>query len=1029
MKTKHLAVILTLLSIAACTHQEIDRPSPADVFFAELENPGAENTRVYADAQLRVLWNNDDRITIFNKYTYGYQYRFKGRTGATAGKFEPVEEEGGYVTGNDLPYIYSVYPYQELTEIDNDGIITIDLPEEQTYAANSFGLGANTMVSISADNEMRFKNVGGYFGLQLYGDNVSVSTITLKGNWGEPLAGTANITPVFGSTPTMAFDPHYPTSETVTLVCPTPVRIGSTAAESTIFWIVVPPTVFSGGLTITVVDKDGCVFEKTTTKRNEIKRNTLLRMPAIEVVVEEPEGNNVIYYTTSDDNMVTLGGYSGVTIDTFGANIVSHEYTNGRGIIRFDGDVTSIGEEAFRYCDNLTSVSIPESVTSIGDSAFYGCYSLTGVNIPDGVTSIGGGAFFDCRSLTNVFIPESVMFIGVVPFGWCFSLSSFEGKYASTDGLYLIDQGTMLAAAIGGIEGDLVLPESVTSIGPFALSLCTNLVNITIPDSVTEIGVSAFFGCSSLVTITVLAHNPPYIDDRVFDETNNAPIYVPAQSLNAYKTAEYWSDYADRIQAVPSSVPTPEAVDMGLSVKWASFNLGASKPEEYKGDYYAWAETNTKTDYSWSTYTFGSSESGPFSKYNTDDNRIILETGPNGDDVANKKLGDKWRMPTAEEWKELWDNCEWTWTDRFNGVTVRGIIVTATNGNRIFLPAMGNFSGTALANFRSNGHYWSSSLSTTDPSWAQSFNFYYSSSKILIGGWSRDTGLPIRPVYDDTGFSVSPSSVKLEAGENCQLTALVTLANESNKTLAWSSSNTSVATIDNSGLVTAVAPGKTTITVTTNDGSGISATSSVVVRNVPDDAVDLGLSVYWAMCNLGASEPEEYGDHYAWGETTTKSNYSWSTYQFSTSESGPFSKYNTKSSYGPVDNKTVLDAGPNGDDVASKKLGDGWRMPSVLEWKELLDNCYRSWTNNYNGTGVAGTVFTSKKTNRSIFLPAAGQWFNLNLVNVGNRGLYWSSSITTSRPNEASCVVFDSEEFYNSSHYRFAGLSIRPVLE
>ena len=781
MKTNHVAVVLALLSVTACRHQEMDRPSPTDVFFAELENPGTEDTRVYADAQLRVLWNNDDRITIFNKYTYGYQYRFTGRTGATAGKFELVEEEGGYVTGNDLTYIYSVYPYQELTEIDNDGIITIDLPEEQTYATNSFGLGTNTMVSISSDNEMRFKNVGGYFGLQLFGDNVSVSTITLKGNRGEPLAGTANITPVFGSTPTMAFDPHYPTSETVTLVCPTPVRIGSTAAESTIFWIVVPPTVFSGGLTITVVDKDGCVFEKTTTKRNEIKRNTLLRMPAIEVVVEEPEGNNVIYYTTSDDNMVTLGGYSGVTIDTFGANIVSHEYTNGRGIIRFDGDVTSIGDSAFESCDNLTGVSIPESVTSIGDSAFYGCYSLTGVNIPDDVTSIGGGAFFDCWSLTNVFIPESVASIGEAAFGWCFSLRSFEGKYASTDGLYLIDQGTILAAAIGGIEGDIVLPESVTTIGPFALSLCTNLTNITIPDSVTDIGSSAFFGCSSLVeitipdrvvridamafanctcltSITVLAKKPPYIDYDVFDNSNNAPIYVPAQSLNAYQTDDEfngWSYYADRIQGIP--LPVPEAVDLGLpsGIKWASFNLGASKPEEY-GDYYAWGETEPKVEFtdehiykwwmgSYDTMTkYCNDPSYGYGGY-TDGNTVLFPE----DDAVQVYLGGNWRMPTDAEWKELWDNCTWTWTQR-NGIS--GMKVTSiANGNSIFLPAAGDYEDYFFLLYTGHrGLYWSSSLFLQDPRFAYGLQFTEPIFLLSEGidGLSREIGLSVRPVSE-----------------------------------------------------------------------------------------------------------------------------------------------------------------------------------------------------------------------------------------------------------------------------------------
>ena len=192
---------------------------------------------------------------------------------------------------------------------------------------------------------------------------------------------------------------------------------------------------------------------------------------------------------------------------------------------------------------------------------------------------------------------------------------------------------------------------------------------------------------------------------------------------------------------------------------------------------------------------------------------------------------------------------------------------------------------------------------------------------------------------------------------------------------------------------------------------------------VPDGAVDLGLSVYWASCNVGAKAPEEYGDYYAWGETETKSNYSWSTYKFGTSWSGPFSKYNTSSSYGTVDNKTILE--PD-DDVAHVKLGGSWRMPTDAEWTELRENCTWTWTTQ---NGVNGRLVTSNKNGNSIFLPAAGNRFGTLLYDAGSYGDYWSSSLNTGYTSAAWYVYFDSANVSRYDYYRYYGFSVRPVSE
>ena len=173
--------------------------------------------------------------------------------------------------------------------------------------------------------------------------------------------------------------------------------------------------------------------------------------------------------------------------------------------------VTSIGNYAFFDCKSLTSVTIPNSVTSIGDSAFQNCSGLTSITIPNSVTSIGGSAFRNCRILTSI-----------------------------------------------------TIPNSVTSIGANAFRQCSGLTSVTIGNGVTIIENSVFRDCSGLTGVTVNATTPPTLRNaNAFYSTNDCPIYVPAASVDAYKAASGWTDYASRIQAIPE--PSPQ---------WVTFNSG-----------------------------------------------------------------------------------------------------------------------------------------------------------------------------------------------------------------------------------------------------------------------------------------------------------------------------------------------------------------------------------------------------------------------------------------------------------------------
>ena len=175
------------------------------------------------------------------------------------------------------------------------------------------------------------------------------------------------------------------------------------------------------------------------------------------------------------------------------------------------------------------------------------------------------------------------------------------------------------------------------------------------------------------------------------------------------------------------------------------------------------------------------------------------------------------------------------------------------------------------------------------------------------------------------------------------------------------------------------------------------AGSNTADNKDPHEYVDLGLpsGTLWATCNVGASKPEEYGNYFAWGETTTKSTYEWGTYKYSS------------------------------DDAATANWGSGWQMPSLEQFFELYNSSYTTttWT---TLNGVKGRKITSKSNRNSIFLPAAGYCNGTSLTNVGN-GYYWSRSLGTGDSGDAYALFFFSSGIHTSRSYRCYGQSVRPV--
>jgi len=274
-----------------------------------------------------------------------------------------------------------------------------------------------------------------------------------------------------------------------------------------------------------------------------------------------------------------------------------------------------------------------------------------------------------------------------------------------------------------------------------------------------------------------------------------------------------------------------------------------------------------------------------------------------------------------------------------------------------------------------------------------------------------------------TSVSLNKTKLLLEEGDTETLSATVKPDDATDKTVTWTSSDNSIAIVDNSGKVTAVKEGSVTITAKAGE---MSDNCALTVKNAPEGAVHLGLSVFWATCNIGASKPEEYGDYYAWGEIETKDSYTWENYKWGRIPDPGLTKYNTYSLNGVVDNKLELD--PE-DDVVRVKLGNNWRMPSESELKELentkVDTNYKwEWLEIKGHYGWQVTFIVNNKT---IFFPAAGIMTASYLSGSNSEGGYWGSTCAGSG---TAYGFYLTDNWFNFGHSeRPYGKSIRPVTD
>jgi len=403
-----------------------------------------------------------------------------------------LSEGSGTVSGVFTGTIYgldkiALYPYSYRSDEGLEGkVLNLNLPSVQSYKEGTFADGSFPMVAVSNTDELSFKNLCSVLRISMTGE-VAVKSIRFVANDGwMPVSGKATVRTDFADGPELVMADDG--SNVVTLEC---AYVPLDPDNPTDFFIVIPPGTYRGGFSIEINTFKGTVT-RSTDADIVFKRSQLRSIPTFECIADgeiDPDDIpfNEIWYTTSNDRVFN-------PYVSFDRAIVSNTYSDGKGVIVFDGPVTKVGDSAFSH------------------------YSITGVSLPNSIETIEGYAFFN-SDIESFHTPDNLKSVGACAFWLCEKLSRIYGSHASSDEKALVlDDGTMAAYTYGNMDKDIVIPDGTKVLATYLFANCEQIETVTVPESLEEVGEEAFSGCTMLREIK--GTNKHLADSRSFVNSN-----------------------------------------------------------------------------------------------------------------------------------------------------------------------------------------------------------------------------------------------------------------------------------------------------------------------------------------------------------------------------------------------------------------------------------------------------------------------------------------------------------------------------
>lgn len=1020
-----------VLLLAGCAQMEpAESLEPEITLNASFESDEPDVKTALQDGGKQVYWEPGDRISVFfngaggvfvsNNTELAAKTTFSGSLNTLIGA-----TEGDVATS----YIWGLYPYSAGATCDGTSV-SARFPGEQTARPGSFGSGSHFALARSNSFSLAFYNVCG--GIRFTLTEEGINRIVLRRADSGPLAGDIRITVKDGLPYTQWSDSAQASfSDEIVLKAPE----GGVFQTGKWYYISLIPGELTGGFSLEFQKVSGMTATMSTAKTVTVKRGVYGSVEKIDSGLEFADERAVDLGLSVKWAKCNLGasgpeeygGYYawGETSTKSSYYESNYQWLDGGSLTKYYGEtyVLELADDA-AYAELGGSWRMPTEEEM--EELLTGCtWTWDTKNNVDGYTVSGKGAYAG----KSIFIPAAGYLSGKynTEEGW-------GGRYW-TSTLYYANKFNAIMLDFMSTSTSLRTTDTHRENGlPIRPVFCESVTGVTLDRTTMELQLDKTEKLTATVypidaTNKALEWSSTDSSVASVDQEGNvtgrgigsADIIVT--TVNGGKSAKC---------AVTVIAPAYEYVDLGLSVKWATYNMGAMRPEAY-GSYLAWGESKPKSSYTWGTYLWCSgNDPKTLTRYNFNeeygvfDNLYMLTPD---DDPAREKWGGNWRMPTSAEWSALKNFCTWTWEKRDGvwGYKVSG--KGSYSGNSIFLPAGGFMAGSERSLAGSDGYYWASDLYENGvPSDAFAFGFDSSDRKLYA--ITRQTGYLVRPVYAEpttvSWVEMDCTSNYIYFGESLTLKATVLPETATDKRVTWSSDNPDIVSVNQEGKVTAAKKaGVATITATTTYG-GLKARCTLSTMKAVRLA-ELGLSVNWASCNVGADYSEQYGDYFAWGETDPKRGYFADNYLWYDHPSTKLTKYNSDSDFGNVDNKVVLD---RTDDAAHAQWGGKWRTPTAEEWLELLDSC--TWET-YEINGVKGKRGVSKDPNfYSIFIPFAGGCYSSTEADgKGEVGEYWSSSrVLSNNPRNAYTAKFT---LYVDSHItnssRPTGLPIRAVAD